>query len=70
MGGTEPGLYALLKYGYRRIRRGIIMLTMEQKLQLENFNLETQLLEERLQREMIELSQFNLETELIIKGVL
>lgn len=46
------------------------MLTMEQRLQLENFNLETQLLEERLQREMIELSQFNLETELIIKGVL
>lgn len=40
---------------------------MEQKLQLENFELETKLLEEQMQRE---LSQFELETALVEKGVL
>jgi hypothetical protein len=43
------------------------MKTMEQKLQLENFELETKLLEEQMQRE---LSQFELETALVEKGVL
>lgn len=42
-------------------------MTMEQELQLENFQLETKLLEEQMQRE---LSQFELETALIEKGVL
>lgn len=45
-------------------------MTMEQRLQLENFELETKLLQEQLEREAVELEQFNLETELIMKGVL
>ena len=43
---------------------------MEERLQLENFNLETKLLKEQLDRQMLELNQFILETDLIMKGVL
>jgi hypothetical protein len=46
------------------------MKTMEERLQLENFNLETKLLKEQLDRQMLELNQFILETDLIMKGVL
>lgn len=46
------------------------MATMEEEFQMENFNLETDLLNEQLQREAVELSQFDMETQLIEKGVL
>ena len=46
------------------------MKTMEEELQLENFNLETDLINEQVQREAVELSQFDTETQLIEKGVL
>ena len=46
------------------------MKTMEEELQLENFNLETDLISEVAKRESVELSQFELETALIEKGVL
>lgn len=44
-------------------------LLMEERLILDNFNLETQLLYEQMEREAVELSQFDLETQLIEKGV-
>ena len=46
------------------------MVTMEDKLLLNDFENETKLLQEQLERETVELSQFDLETRLIEKGVL
>lgn len=45
-------------------------MTMEEKLQLENFELETKLLVEEESRKAVELASFELETQLIEKGVL
>jgi hypothetical protein len=46
------------------------MQTMEEQFQLDNFNLETELINEQTERKTVELSQFDLETQLIEKGVL
>lgn len=46
------------------------MKTMEERFQLENFELETALLQEQMEREAVELSSFELETALIEKGVI
>ena len=43
---------------------------MEEQFQIDNFTLETELIDEQIQRKAIELSQFDIETQLIEKGVL
>lgn len=45
-------------------------MVLEDRLFLENFELETRLLNEQAQREEVELNAFDLETRLIEKGVL
>lgn len=45
-------------------------MTTEERLELADFENETRILQEQLERQAVELSQFELETALIEKGVL